>query len=183
MAASSPYFKALLGPNYQEANQEEIVLNVLSGTTLNTIVNYCYSGTVRITNENVVEIMAAASSVDMERLEDKCAMFLSQQLDADCCINTYLIADQFNLIGLREKALLFVCKHFDKIPPADMMKLDVNTFNEILNSEKITAAEINIFDRFVQWVQHDESNRSKNVASIAKLIRLEHIPTGVSRIN
>lgn len=63
-----------------------------------------------------------------------------------------------------------------------MLKLDEEILNEILRGEVITTAESDFFDCSVQWVQHDESNRSKLVPSLANSIRLKHIPNAVSEI-
>lgn len=183
MVASSPYFQALLGPNYKEANQNEVILKAINGATLDIIINYCYSGTVCIDNENVEDIMDAASSMEMVHLEEKCINFWRQQLDADNCIKILLIAEQYNSVDLRNKAWQKICWNLKKIPIADMLELDENIFSEILKNDKIDAAETDIFDRFVQWIEHDEANRSQFVASMAKSIRLEFVPTEVNQIN
>lgn len=52
-------------------------------------------------------------------------------------------------------------------------------FSELLKRDKIDADEINVFDHLDQWAEHDAPNRLPFVAPLAKLIRLEHLPTEV----
>lgn len=148
MVASSTYFKALLGPNYREANRK-VVLNAIDGATLGIIIDYCYSGSVQIGEKNVVDIMSAASSMKFVQLEEKCAKFLRQQLSVENSIKTLLIADQYNSMGLRNHAMQFICANFAKTSSADIVKLDEKMFGEILEQSKIVADENVIFDRMV----------------------------------
>lgn len=71
MMASSPYFNALLGPNYKEAEKKEIKLSKIDGKTLKTIIHFCYTGRVEITNDTVADILAAASSMELVQLGPK----------------------------------------------------------------------------------------------------------------
>lgn len=179
MIAASPFFKAMFGPNYKEANTNEIPMQAMSGDALNAIINFCYNGSADITSENVVDILAAASSVELVKLEQECANFLQQQLDAENVIQLLLIAEQYNLPSLGSKVTRFVCANFEEIPFDDAMQLDQQVFGKILKLDQIESDETEIFDLFVQWTEHDASNRSQFVATLAKSIRLQHIPTEV----
>lgn len=179
MVGSSPYFKALLGPNYIEANQKEIALKEIDGSTLKTIIGYCYSGNVRITYENADDIMAAASSTELLQLEGRCTRFWHEQLDVGNSVNILLIAAKYNLQQLWKRALRTICENFEKIPHADLMQIDHGNFKAILHEDKINAAENNVFYCFTKWIQHDEANRSRFVAGLANLIQLKHVSSEV----
>lgn len=183
MLASSPYFKALLGPNYKEANQNEIVLGEIDGKTLKTIIHFCYSGLVEITDDAVNDIVAAASSMELVQLEQRCSNFWSKNLNVANCVNILKYADKYNLKDLYCESFQYICENLVHIPAVDMAKVDENNFNAILAGDKINTDEKNVFNCFVQWVEHDESNRSKSVDLLAKSIRLQYIPVEVSIIS
>lgn len=180
MLASSPYFSALLGPNYKEANQNEIVLSEIDGKTLKTILHFCYSGLVEITDDTVNDIVAAASGMELEQLEQRCANFWSENLNVANCVNILTCADKYNLKNLWCKSFQYICENLVKIPAADMAKVDEKNFSAILAGDKINTDEKNIFNCFVQWVEHDELNRSNSVSLLANSIRLQYIPVKVS---
>lgn len=183
MVASSPYFKAMLGPNNKKAKQNEIVLPALSGPTLKEIVNFCYSGLVCLTKKNVHVIMAAASRIEFVQLKEKCADFLRMQLNVENSAEILLVADQYNLAGLRNKAMRFICENFDKVPTTDMVKLDAKMFGKILKKDNLDADETEVFDCFVKWTKYDAANRSQFIVPLAESIRLGHIPTEVIEID
>lgn len=180
MLASSPYFKALLGPNYKETRQNEVVLKELDGKTLETVIHFCYSGHVEITGDTIGDIMAAASSMELVHLEQRCSHFWNDKLNIANCVEILMIADKYMLKDLWNESLNYASEKFDKIPKADMCKLDEKNFDAILAKDKIGVAESYIFDCFVKWVSYDEKNRSKFVATLAKSIRLQHIPVEVN---
>lgn len=181
MVASSPYFEAMLGPSYEEANQNGIVLNHIDGVTLNTIINCCYNCPIKITSDNVDDIMAAASNMKLIQLERKCSGYWNAKLDAGNCVNIMLFADRYNAKDLWNKAIRCICEHFEEIPNVDMVTIDRRNFGEILQGETISAAKHYIFNCLLQWVQHDESNRSQFVGTLANSIRLEHMPIEVNK--
>lgn len=179
MIASSPYFKALLGPHYKEAKQNEIVLSQVDGKTLETIIQFCFNGFVEITGRNVIDIMAAASSMELVQLEQRCSNFLIKILNIANCVYLLIFADKYNLKDLWSISFQYICEHLVKIPPADVCILDETNFNAILTGDKINTDEKNVFHCLVQWIEHDESKRSKSIALLANSIRLQHIPVQV----
>lgn len=175
IAASSPFFKAMLGPNYKEANQKEIVLGNIYGHTLKLIIDFCYSGQIKITFENIDDVITAASGMELVQLEERCADFWFERLATESSVNILMAADKFNLKDLWNTSLQFICKNFRKISNAALVETNGTNFNEIICSNEIEAPEDVIIDHFIHWVQHDESNRSQFVATIANSIRLEYV--------
>lgn len=179
MVAASPYFEALLGPNYKEANESEVTLSDIDGKTLKAVIDFCYTGRIAITHENVGHIMGAASSKELVPLEKLCSKFWSENLDSNCCLNVLSEAEKYHLTELSETSMRYICENLMDIPIREMVKIDQKMLGAILEQNEITAAESVIFDRFMKWIQHDELNRSAHVASLAKSIRLEHLPIEV----
>lgn len=180
MMASSPYFVALLGPNYAEPSQEEIVLGKISSKTLQTIIHYCYSGQIEITDDTFDDIMAAASNMELVQLEQRCSDFWIEKLDVDNCVNSLFVADKYNLEALWKKSIPFIRKNLNAIPKTDLAKIDEKNVYVILTGDKISISEEDVFNFFVQWVRHDEAHRSQFVVTLANAIRLQHIPVDVS---
>lgn len=176
MVAASPYFHALLGPNYREANENDVVLTDIDGKTLTSVIEFCYTGRIKIDTDNVNAIMAAASSKELIHLEKICSQFWSEKLDISNCLSVLLVAEKYHLTDLRHTSVLYICANFVDIPIAEMVKVDEKMLEAILKQDQLSAPESFIFECFMKWVQHDELHRSVHVALLANLIRLEHIP-------
>lgn len=175
MTSASKYFQALLGPNFKEGHEEEVTISNIDGPTLKAIIDFCYSGNIKITDENILKIVSAASAMEFVSIEKKCETFWNDNLAIANCVDTFLFADKFSFSNQRQKSLDFVCEHFEAVDNSELQKLDFPHFSEILKCDKIHALEDSIFNRLVLWVDYDTANRSKYVPDLIKLIRMEKI--------
>lgn len=148
----------------------------INGPTLKSIIEYCYSGKIQITNENVLEIVEAASAMNLLHIEQKCEQFWSENLTTSNCLNTFLLSDKYSFLELRQKSFEFICEHFGAVASIDVLELEFEHFAEILKSETIYATEPFIFERSMQWIEYEKKKRSKYAPDLMQLIRMEKIP-------
>lgn len=175
MAASSEYFCTLFRSNLNEERNNEIILDDIDGAKLKSIIDYCYTG--RITLTNLYEIPAVTPSRN-GALERKCCGSRANHVSDLTTIIS--LADKFGLTNLRQKTLKKICMEFENIPIVELQHLDVHIFREILSCDDVVANETVIFDRLMQWVNgNDETDREKYAPDLLKNIRLEHIPAEV----
>lgn len=179
MTALSEYFETFLGPKFREGAEEEIVFEDINAKTLETILNFIYSGRIEITAENIREIDDAASSMELDTLSKRCAEFWAANFAVENCVDIFLNTDKTKKKDLWSKALNFICDRFEAVPIDHIQKIDEKNFQEILESDRITAAETVIFDRLARWIEKNKAE-GENVHSKLKSIRLQHIPTAVS---
>lgn len=181
LAASSNYFKALLGPNFREGSEKLVTLEAIDGPTLKRVIDFIYTGNVTITKENVHDIIAAASSMELLILEKLCAAFWESTLTIVNCIDVLLNADEFHLKELASKAEQFICEHFVFVPLCEMQKIDAKNFRNLLAVDVINSDESFIFARLKLWINENQSKSDEGtLTDLLKLIRLRHIPTTVS---
>lgn len=182
MISSSTYFEPLLGPNFKEGQEEEVTIPKIDGPTLKAIIDFCYSGIIRITDENVAEIISAASFMALELIEEKCAQFWSEKLAASNCLEIFLLADKYSYKDLLEESMDLICEKFEEVDIHEgVQELKFEHFRKILECDKIHALEKLVFQCFVAWVNYDddEENRVKYAPELFSLIRLAKIPQPV----
>lgn len=179
MTASSNYFTAALGPNFQEGSQNEFVLDDTDGETVKAIVVFCYTGHINLTEENVGNFLAIASSVELGLLEKKCVQFYNDKLSVTNAIATSMIADKYSAAELRQRAFGLICDSFEMVPTTDIQQLDYRLLCELLKRNELKATEALVFERLVEWFQSNEAEHKPHMPALLKLIRLEHIPPQV----
>ncbi|NWS77331.1 ZBT8A protein, partial [Crotophaga sulcirostris] len=80
--ASSGYFKMLLSQSSKEATQPTTAtFEVFSPETFMVILDFVYSGTLSLTGQNVIEVMSAASYLQMTDILNVCKTFIKSSLD------------------------------------------------------------------------------------------------------
>ncbi|XP_004850921.1 zinc finger and BTB domain-containing protein 8A isoform X1 [Heterocephalus glaber] len=80
--ASSGYFKMLLSQNSKETSQPTTAtFQAFSPDTFTVILDFVYSGKLSLTGQNVIEVMSAASFLQMTDVIGVCKTFIKSSLD------------------------------------------------------------------------------------------------------
>lgn len=172
----------------REKNQTEIKIKQVSGELLKALVNYCYTGKIEINSENILDLLASASMLRFERIEEKCKNFLEKQLVANpkTSLQIFLIADTYSFTDLVDKSVRILCKNFSfnsKLPYFNEISFEY--FKRIIDSDEyFDVTEEEIFEAAMNWVDFNRNDRQKFIPNILKLIRLTQInPTVECRFN
>ncbi|XP_032304827.1 zinc finger and BTB domain-containing protein 8A-like isoform X3 [Coturnix japonica] len=80
--ASSGYFKMLLSQSSKDTSQPTVAtFEVFSPETFMVILDFVYSGILPLTGQNVIEVMSAASYLQMTDILNVCKTFIKSSLD------------------------------------------------------------------------------------------------------
>lgn len=175
MNAASKYFGGLLGPNFQEAKPKEFVLDDSDGNTIKIVVNFCYTGKISLTEDNVEKCLAIASSAEIDLLENKCRQFFATKLGVTNSVNFLIIADKYRFADLRKQAFDLICDKFATVPASSTQKLSRQLLQEMLQCEKIQRYEDLPIKRLLEWFHSDEGERGVHMTELLKFIRLEQL--------
>lgn len=175
----------LLGPNFREGTENEIILKSIDGPTLKAVIHYIYFGQIELNEENIESVLAAASGMELISLEKKCEEYLDEILSKENCTDSLGLADKYNLLQLKANALKIVCENFKNIPMDDFLQMDGTVFAKLLQRDEFEAPEFHIFEILVKWSEHhrEQAARAKFVPDLLKSIRLECLPAEVLPIH
>lgn len=79
LASQIPFFNAMFSQDYQEYSKKEIELKEIDSLALEHLINFAYSGSIRIDTANCQSIMIGASFLQLNKVRDACAQFLIQK--------------------------------------------------------------------------------------------------------
>lgn len=183
IAAVNNYFSALLGPSFKEANKKTIEFKNIDGPTLKLIIDFCYTGHIELTCENLDKILAAASSFELVQIEKKCGQYLDERLNLETCVHHFILADKYSFVDLRKKFFDFIAENFVKLSQCNSLTvLDKRCAFEIFNSDKINTSEEAVFYAVQNWIDYNEPCRQKFIKNLLNCVRLEHIPPKVCHL-
>lgn len=175
MAAASQYFEALLGQKFKEGKEDDVTLEGIDGRTLKMIIDFCYTGRINVSDENIDDIILAASSMELVMLERKCSDFWAKRLRFENWVDIYIKADKYSLTDLKAKIFQLICDHFERVPADDLVHVDQCFFRDLMKYERIQVPEQLLFTRFQQWIAYEPIERTKYANEFIKFIRLEHL--------
>lgn len=158
MAATCERFEALFETASTRENQNEITIvrfGHIDGPMLKKMIDYCYSGQIEISVENITNVMTTASYLEISPLVEQCKDFLQLSLTVDNCVQMLLDGERYGITICWKKSLDFICRFFEQIPIEHILNIDdYQIVFAVLNAKELTAPESYIFDVMQKWVMH-----------------------------
>ncbi|VDN51006.1 unnamed protein product [Dracunculus medinensis] len=173
LAATIPYFRAMFTAEMAECQQNEICLKEMDADTLEQIIDFTYTGRLRITAANVQSTMEAANFLQLYSIVDECCKFLQCRLHSQNVLGIRSFAMTLGCVSLVLSADRFIHKHFLSVSQGEeylMLKFDeISTI--LSRDELLVDNEQQIFEAAMRWLSYDPE-RSKYSAQILKTVRL-----------
>lgn len=148
----------------------------ISDQVLSTIINYAYNGKIRLTSENVQELIIASDMYNIPALVATCTSFLIEQLAIANSIGIYQFAKEYNFDQLADRAKQFVLRNYEQIYETSDEFLQLLDAAELLHLVEqnllYVADEYFVFKSIVKWVQFDEEPRKPYFGELIQKVRL-----------
>ena len=182
LAANSDYFHAMFTDGMMESNQEVIELKdeSISPDALKIVMDSIYTGDLRVNEENVFEVLAAADHLQVTTVVQQCCDFLKRefiQLRLDlhnyCLLST--VADRHGLRDLQEAVeKKMVSMYIDVCESEEFLSnVGADQLFSLLSRDDLTApSETFVFKSVMQWIKHKKEERMAVAAKVIGAVRL-----------
>ncbi|XP_039755120.1 kelch-like protein 5 [Pararge aegeria] len=174
LASCSEYFAAMFTGSLREAQSSEITLERVDSQTLRSLVQYCYTGIIELSEDTVEILLSTASLLQLHSVTKACCDFLEKQLDPCNCLGIALFAEQQSCMSLHKSAVDYIQQHFMQVVKhQEFLSLQTEQMSELLKSDDLNVeTEETVFESLMTWVKHDNANRDKNLSELLKLVKL-----------
>jgi kelch-like protein 20 len=174
LASSSPYFFAMFCRDMKETGNPSVTIHDVPAHVMEAIINYCYTATIEVNEDNVQELLPAACLFQLTWVRDACCDFLKEQLCPSNCLGVKGFADAHSCTDLCLAASNFAQQHFiDIIECEEFLELLPRQLIDLLKSEELNVQnEEKVYESVMKWVKHDPSNRQQYLADLLKHVRL-----------
>ncbi|KAK5981655.1 Kelch like family member 20, partial [Trichostrongylus colubriformis] len=115
LAAASSYFKAMFTNDMAESRLHDIEMVDMDGSTLDSLVSFCYTGKIKINDVNVVSILPAACLLQLHEVQGMCCDFLKKKLTSSNCLGIRAFADTYSCRELRCCADKYILHNFQDV--------------------------------------------------------------------
>ena len=93
LSAASPFFCKLLQSDMKENREGIVRFEEISGAVMKDVLEFIYTGTVKVTQENSEDLVAAANYFLIPGLKTVSGRFLERQMTKSNCISTFYFAE------------------------------------------------------------------------------------------
>ncbi len=182
LSLDSDYFKAMFRTELKEGSQSEIELPAIDVATMESIMEFTYTGKINVTNENIEKITKAANFFSMSKLLGNCIAHIEGRINSTNCIEILEFSDQISNIKLKDCAKEYFIQNFDEVSSTnlDIMNMTTSLFLEIIGEDKTSIHgdpslnEEKLFQ--IGWTNlHMRSNNKYNIL-LPKLLKLVRLP-------
>lgn len=174
LAATSPYFKAMFTIDLTEKNQKHIDLLEVDFQSVSQLIDYAYTGRVKISRQNVQSLLATASLFQIMPVHRACAKFLATQLDNQNCIGIHCFAQLHNCEDLKFIAKEHIEKNFVEVCKGEeFLNLSSEQIAELVASDELNVdREETVFESIMAWVIADEDSRLQYLHKLLPHVRM-----------
>ncbi|XP_033637111.1 kelch-like protein 30 [Asterias rubens] len=167
LAASIPYFKAMFTSGMQETKSQQVRMQGIAGSTLRLIVNYCYTGSFIITENNVEEVANASNILQFESLEEECARFLGSRLNATNSLETEMVGQRLFNRQLSSQAHDYSVGNFTDVTfSQEFLEFSEEQVDDFISENLYIDLEEEVYYAVMRWVKHDWENRNSYLSTL-----------------
>ena len=179
LASLSAYFRAMFTQRMAESKQKHITINGVDPATLRSLVEYAYTATIDITEDNVQSILSAASVLQFQEVKQACSEFLRRQLDTDNCLGIKVFAEAYGCSDLKKAATVYSSHYFSQVRQREeFLKLSIDEIKLFLSNEQLNVqSEYEVYEAAMAWLNHESERRSEHLYEVLRLVRLPLLST------
>jgi hypothetical protein len=160
LIATSDYFRVLLTGPMQQTNQTcaDLANSHTSPAAIKSVLDFIYTGFIQINWENINDILATSSYLQVNEILNLCSSFLIDNLTEENFISVLKLVDLYSLQELTESLADFLVNNFNLIYDNCGHKFNELSYEQIkfiLNCEMLHALhELKLFVLVANWLQH-----------------------------
>lgn len=177
LAAASNYFRAMFAGCLRESQAERVELHEVSAGTLGLLVDFCYTGRVTVTQENVELLLQAADLFQFPSVKEACCAYLEQQLDVANCLEIQDFAEAYACRGLAESTKRFILAHIVELAQVkEFERLPKKRIMEYVRDDRLCVdKEETAYQIALRWVKADSKRRQHFWPELFEHVRLPFI--------
>ncbi|XP_022799742.1 kelch-like protein 12 [Stylophora pistillata] len=125
------------------------------------VLEFIYTGTVEVTQENAKELIAAGNYLIVPGLKIVSGQFLEREMSHINCISTFYLAKKYDCDELITSSRRFIHENIVSVAKmVEFLNLEAREIERRVSSDEITVKEeADAFKIILDWVNHRKSER------------------------
>jgi hypothetical protein len=181
LALGSPYFLSMFTCDMRERKTTEVdlteALSLENADVFAKVLDFMYTGSILLTTDNVVEIIAASDFLLMDDLKEYCKQFLLDlgNLDLTNCLRVRFLAEDHNMPQVLDSAQRIIEARFHDylIHQDEILELPADYLLRLLKIPTIVqhTSYLELTKVVNRWVDHEPRNRNSHYSSLIECVK------------
>ena len=179
-------FAHITGP-MKESSEDHVTLAALSRAGLEPVLDFVYGGSLTLNKDNIEDIIAVASYLQIRCVLECCCDFMTQTLAVGNCVDYLILASNYGLDSVAshdahqdsvvECIDLFILENISDLCLSNIhVRIPrFETMRKLVSSDRIQIGELNLYNAVVDWLRAEPS-RMECCEELMKYIRFILIP-------
>ena len=174
LSAASPFFFKLLQSDMKENREGIVRFEEISGAVMEDVLEFIYTGSVEVNQENSKDLIAAANYLLVAGLKNLSGKFLEREVSKSNCISTFYFAEMYQCDELITNTRKFIHANFASVAEMDeFLNLEAKEVERWISSDEISVAvEADVFKIVLKWIEQDKSERKASFEELFGHVRL-----------
>ncbi|XP_060847846.1 kelch-like protein 2 [Rhopalosiphum padi] len=172
LVAASKYFRDMFSS--VDKNNNVVIIKNLDSSALQILIDYIYTGKIKVTNEDVKVLLPAAKILQLDYVRRACVEYLQTHINSSNCLSIKTFADLHKCTELRSCSEVFIKKNFlEMVKYDEFISLTCEQIIELISYNDIAVpSEVKIFECVINWIKHDLNTREKYLPQLMEHVRL-----------
>ena len=177
LSAASPFFCKLLQSDMKESREGIVQFEEISGAVMEDVLEFFYTGSVEVTQENSEDLISAANYFLIPGLKTVSGRFIERQMSESNCISTFYFAEMYQCDELITNTRKFIHANFASVAEMDeFLNLEAKEVERWISSDEISVAvEADVFKIVLKWIEQKKSERKASFEQLFRHVRLAFV--------
>lgn len=174
LAGASPYLQRMFTNGMLESGKTKIELGGIEPQTMESLLEFVYTGSVELTTNNVQQLLSGASMLHLTSLSKSCSSFLETHLDCTNCLGIRAFADLYSCTNLERFAFRYICENFLEVVKSDeFLELGKESLVDLLKCSSLQVySEDEVFNAVELWIGYRYDQRKCYASEVLQHVRL-----------
>ncbi|KAL6099679.1 klhl10 [Pungitius sinensis] len=172
LATYSPYFLNV----FRCSSPQDKVFDTtgLSPDMMQLIIEFAYTGSVSVTEENVRELLLAANHLQVADIVQTCSDFLVEHLCPRSCIGLFQFPKICFSSSLQHKAYRYIIDHFEEVALCEeFLQLSAHELTAMLDGDDLNVNKESIaYEAVLRWIANGPEERKAHITELLSKVRL-----------
>nr|XP_026695281.1 kelch-like protein 12 isoform X2 [Ciona intestinalis] len=176
LAASSKYFHTMFSSQMKEKFEKEIRIKEVTKVAMKQVIAFIYTNKVLLSEENIDEVLHAASLMQVQDLLALVIQYLSDEISPMNCLHYRQLGILYSLNDLISECDRCIWENFDEVSAQEkFLDIDEVEIEKLISSDELVESEEVVYECLVGWVKHDLETRKQYFPTLFKHLRLQYV--------